>query len=128
MCLIDKLNLFINENMKDKDEAITTVSAGVPGEGPIADVQNGLTITNKDKKAIKKNKKLLKSVGFNESTISINELLEILDIEELKKKYVTFDKIWKYVLVKLEDLSKVLKVNLSNSQLNKLKLEIKKLA
>lgn len=65
MNLIDEITFILNDSVllgkkKLKDESITTTSAGVPGDGPIADVQNGLTITQKDKEAIRKNKELIK--------------------------------------------------------------------
>lgn len=131
--IVFKLEFLLNEIKKIKkgeDESITTVSAGVPGDGPIADVQNGLSITQKDKEAIDKNKKLLKSFMFSRvhegNELSIDELLSVLDISNIiKTTGKDFNKIFEVVQKKLNSLKSQLHITLSNNTITELKDKIK---
>lgn len=128
-----KLSFVLSEvDRKNKVEAITTVSAGVPGDGPIADVQNGLAITQKDKEAIKKNKELLKSFMFRRvsegSNITNKDILEMLNIPSIvKRNKNNFDKVWSEVNVKLMALKTQLRINITNKDIEELKFAIKKM-
>lgn len=131
--ILYKLEFIISEcKRKDKLESITTASAGVPGDGPIADVQNGLAITKKDKEAIKKNKELLNSFMFRRisegSNITNQEILDMLDIPSIIKKYKNdFNLVWKDVNTKIIALKNQLRINITNSDINLLKAEVKKM-
>lgn len=135
MNIIDKLNTMIGEGCsilgkkRKKTEAITTASSGVL-DGPIADVQNGLLITQKDAEAIKKNKELLRSVMFKrvneKSGISVDDIIDALDIPSFKKKFGNnFDKIWNEIQPKLQSLKTQLHITLTNKEIEELKNKIK---
>lgn len=129
----------------------TTVSAGIPGDGPIADTQNGL----KDTKVQKRNKKKCKLLGFCDGDASLDEKLDaiidcidlhenikeekILVLENKKlvkdiidgigvkeiKKQKTYKKALSYVEDEIEDLIDILNIKEKHIPWDVLKIEIK---
>ena len=131
--LLDKIELILNEGtiLGLKKECITTVSTGVPGEGPIADVQNGIQWTW-DKDARKKNRKkrnsLLRRQPIDESIkIDLDEIIDSLGGLKQFKKFKDFSAAWNYVEKNIKEIADILDVKLKEIPMNRLKKKIEKI-
>lgn len=141
--LIDRIDRFLGEGKflgwKKKAESITTVSAGVPGDGPIADVQNGLSgQTQEFKDANKKNRRLVRSLlrrrpkeddELDESVkIEIDDIIDSLGgVKEIKKMGNSFNVVWNKVLKKMDLVKDTFNISNKDIDMNELKARIKEI-
>lgn len=133
--ILNKIELFLNESkiLGLKKEGITTVNAGIPGEGPIADVQNGLKGPLEiDIEARKKNRKMrnqiFRRVLIDEKIkISIDEIIEAFGGMKQLKKFKSFREAWNYVEKNIDEISDVLNIKRKEIPMEELQEKIKSL-
>lgn len=134
---------------KTKDESITTTSAGVPGEGPIADVQNGISADPAMRKEREENEKCRKKRLFDldleeifnaikeydkkshivgeSQKISVDDIFSALGGENSIKTKKTYKKALEYIENSLESLTDILQISEKDIPWNKIKERLKKI-